>query len=289
MTTETSQRMAPPEAIAAAKRDRRQAVISRMVLSTIGVIVAVVFWQILADHQGFALPSPVDAGRDIYENMFSSTYLELKGLSDGGGYTIHLWATTKTVLIGVSLGAALGVSIGLLSLRIPLLTEVVNPLAAAFGAAPIFVAAPFFLIWFGIQPFAQILMVAFYTALFMYIFSRRAGDNLDAGYIESALTLGGKPGSVFRYIYLPGTVPEIAGGFRITLAGAWGLAAIAELLGSQVGAGFLIKFYATAFVVNGMMSLVVLLGLIAIFFDRMVVLAFTYFTRWSESGRQLAL
>ena len=289
MTTETGRRAAPPEAIAAAKRARRQAVISRLVLSTVGVIVALIAWQLLADQQGFALPSPLDTSRDISKNLFSSTYLEQKGLSDGGGYTVHLWATTRNVLLGVSIGSVLGVSIGLLSLRIPLLSEVVNPLAAAFGAAPIFVAAPFFLIWFGIQPFAQILMVAFYTALFMYIFSRRAGDNLGAGYIESALTLGGKPGSIFRYIYLPGTVPEIAGGFRITLAGAWGLAAIAELLGSQEGAGFLIKFFATAFVVNGMMSLVVLLGLIAIFFDRLVVFAFTYFTRWSESGRQLAL
>ncbi len=289
MTTETGPRKAPPEAIAAAKKARRRTVIGRLVVSTIGVIVALIAWQLLADQQGFALPSPVDASRDISENLFSSTYLEQKGLSDGGGYTVHLLATTRSVVVGVSLGAALGVSVGLLSLRIPLLSEIVNPLAAAFGAAPIFVAAPFFLIWFGIQPFAQILMVGFYTGLLMYIFSRRAGENLNAVYIESALTLGGKPGSIFRYIYLPGTVPEIAGGFRIALAGAWGLAAIAELLGAQEGAGFLIKFFATAFVVDGMISLVVMLGLIAIFFDRLVVFAFTYFTRWSESGRQLAL
>ncbi len=289
MATETFHRQAPPEAIAAARRARRRAVIGRLVLSITGVILALVAWQLLADQQGFALPSPIDASRDIRENFFQSTYLEQKGLSDGGGYTVHLWATTQNVLIGVALGSALGISVGLLSLRIPLLSEIVNPLAAAFGAAPIFVAAPFFLIWFGIQATAQVLMVGFYTALLMYIFSRRAGENLEAGYIESALTLGGKPGSIFRYIYLPGTVPEIAGGFRIALAGAWGLEAIAELLGAQEGAGFLIKFYATAFVVDGMISLVVLLGLIAIFFDRLVVFGVSYLTEWSESGRQLAL
>lgn len=289
MTTETAQRYAPPEAIAAAKRARRQAVIGRLALSIIGVLVALIAWQLLADQQGHALPSPIDASRDIRDNFFSSIYLEQKGLSDGGGYTVHLWATTQKVLIGVALGSALGISLGLFSLRVPLLSEIVNPLAAAFGAAPIFVAAPFFLIWFGIQATAQVLMVGFYTALLMYIFSRRAGENLEAGYIESALTLGGKPASIFRHIYLPGTVPEIAGGFRIALAGAWGLEAIAELLGAQEGAGFLIKFYATAFVVNGMISLVVLLGLIAIFFDRLVVFAVSSLTRWTESGRRLAL
>ncbi len=221
--------------------------------------------------------------------MWKSKYLEQKGLSDGGGYRVHLLATVWRVLIGVVFGAAAGGSLGLLSLPIKVIREVINPLAAFFGAAPIFVAAPFFLIWFGITPWAQVLMVGFYTALLMYIFARRAGENLDAGYVESAMTLGGTPASIFRHIYLPGTVPEIAGGFRIALAGAWGLAAISELLGAQEGAGFLIKFYATAFVVDGMMSLVTLLGLVAIFVDRIVVFGLSYLIRWSESGRSLDL
>ena len=40
---------------------------------------------------------------------------------------------------------------------------------------------------------------------------------------------------------MPATVPELIGGFRIALAGAWGLEAIAELLGAQHGIGFLIN------------------------------------------------
>ncbi len=268
---------------------RRRKWLIRFTLSTIGVIIALLAWQRLADHVGFALASPVDVWNDLQDNLFQSTYLEQKGLSDGGGYTVHLLATVWRVLGGVVLGGALGIALGLLSLPVRAIQEVVNPLAAFFGAAPIFVAAPFFLIWFGITPLAQVGMVGFYTALLMYIFSRRAGENLDAGYVESAQTLGGTPKSIFRYIYLPGTVPEIAGGFRIALAGAWGLAAISELLGAQEGAGFLIKFYATAFVVDGMVSLVVLLGLIAILVDRIVVFGLQYLIRWSESGRSLDL
>ena len=273
----------------AVEAEGRRKYLQRTGLSVIGVLIALLVWWGLAEQQGFALPSPIDAGRDIAENLFQSTYLEQKGLSDGGGYTVHLRATVWRVMAGVALGGLLGVSLGLLSLPVKAIQEVVNPLAAFFGAAPIFVAAPFFLIWFGITPWAQVGMVGFYTALLMYIFSRRAGENLAAGYVESALTLGGTPRSVFRYIYLPGTVPEIAGGFRISLAGAWGLAAISELLGAQEGAGFLIKFYATAFRVDGMISMVLLLGLVAILVDRIVVFGLTYLIRWTESGRSLDL
>ena len=72
-------------------------------------------------------------------------------------------------------------------------------------------------------------MVAFYTALLMYVFAvapartfqpvRRVGPDARVGRRQ-----------MFRRILLPGAVPEITGGFRIALAGAWGLAAIAECL-----------------------------------------------------------
>lgn len=286
MSTSTSRSgadVAPTEVKVA--RTRRVAVEAGV--SLLGIILALLAWAAIARTQGFVLPGPLATAQHIADNLFTSEYLEQRGMSSGAGYLGHLAFTTRSVLIGVALGASLGITLGLFSLRVPVISEVVGPITAAFGSAPIFVAAPFFLIWFGIQPTAQIGMVAFYTALLMYVFSRRAGENIGAQYVESALTLGGRPGSIFRWILLPGAVPEITGGFRIALAGSWGLAAIAELLGAQQGAGFLIKFFATAFRIEGMISLVVLLGLIAIFFDFLVVSIGRRMTRWTESGRRL--
>ena len=104
ITIESDDVQAPVEAVSVPTARRGRAFIHRTILSTIGVLLALIFWQLLADQQGFALPSPVDAWRDISENLFSSTYLEQKGLSDGGGYTVHLLATTRNVLVGVTLG-----------------------------------------------------------------------------------------------------------------------------------------------------------------------------------------
>ena len=157
--------------------------------------------------------------------------------------------------------------------------------AATFGAAPIFVAAPFFLVWFGVVPTAQVMMVSFYTALLLYIFSRRAADNVAREYVESASTLGAGRFDVFRAIYLPGTVPELVGGFRIALAGAWGLEAIAELLGAQSGIGFLINYFSEVFGIVEMVSLTLLLGCVAIVCDGLAVLSARALLRWTATGK----
>jgi ABC-type nitrate/sulfonate/bicarbonate transport system permease component len=88
---------------------------------------------------------------------------------------------------------------------------------------------------------------------------------------------------------MPATLPELIGGFRIALAGAWGLEAIAELLGAQQGAGFIIKWFASAYLVQGMLSVVLLIGIIGVAFDRLIVLGGVWVTQWVESGRQLQL
>lgn len=256
----------------------------------LGIALFVGIWQALSLRVGiYTFPSPPIVLRHIGDNLLHSEYLVSHGLSTGSGYIAHIAFTARNVLMGVVIGSALGISFGLLSMRSTVLKEVITPLAATFGAAPIFVAAPFFLIWFGIQPTAQVLMVAFYTTILLFIFSRRAAENVASQYIESALTLGGRGKAIVRRIYLPGAIPEIRGGFRVALAGAWGLAAIAELLGAEQGAGFLIKFFATAFVIDGMFAMALLLGIVAVVFDRLVVLGFTYLTRWSEAGRRLGL
>ena len=136
---------------------------------------------------------------------------------------------------------------------------------------------------------AQITIVAFYSTLLMYIFARRAGANVPVQYLEIARTLGASRWTRFRNVYLPGSVPELIGGFRIVLAGAWGLEAVAELMGAQQGVGFLIRFHSNSFNIRGMLALAVMLGIAAVFVDRAVVLISRYLVRWTETGKALAL
>ena len=211
------------------------------------------------------------------------------------GYLPHLWHTTRNILIAVALGTVIGLAVGLSTLLVPWIADVVTPVTGFFGTTPIFIVAPFFVIWFGIDYplLTTIGVVAFYTTLLMYFFTRRAAENIPVGIIESALTLGGDRRTIFRWVYLRGTIPEIAGGFRITLGGAWGLGTLVEVLGPQMGGGFLIRMWSYVMGHAGgptaVVSLILFFGVLAAVVDGILVLVIRSFTRWSEGGRQLAL
>jgi len=254
-----------------------------LALQVLGFVLFILLWHLLAKHNPLTVPTPQATWDDLRENFRNSVYLQAHGL--GNGYWEDLLYSTQNVIVGVLLGTAIGVSLGLISVPLPLVSQILNPIAATFGAAPIFVAAPFFLVWFGVVSTAQVLMVTFYTSLLLYIFSRRAAENVASEYVESAATLGARRVDVFWRIYVPGTVPELIGGFRIALAGAWGLEAIAELLGAQHGIGFLINYYAEVYVIVGMVSLTLLLGCVAVVFDGIAVLVGRALVRWTASGQ----
>ena len=285
----------------------------------LGILLFLLFWQVLAAPFSplFSLiPTPIDAFVHFRENLFFSERMmerfvhacpdlseklefkrgRLSALPDHCfGYILHLLQTTRNIMIAVGVGTLLGLGVGLSSLVLPWIADVVTPVAGFFGTVPIFIVAPFFVIWFGIEYplLTTIGVVAFYTTLLMYFFSRRAAENIPVGIIESALTLGGDRRSIFRWVYLRGTIPEIAGGFRIAVGGAWGLGTLVEVLGPQMGGGFLIRMwsYVMGFPEGptAVISLILFFGVLAVVVDGILVLAIRSVTRWSEAGRRLSL
>lgn len=300
---------------AKAKRAKRRRQIAYVIYLVLGIMLFLAAWQLLSLEASpfyYDIPPPLDAVRHFGENFLSSERMKERfvhacpGLVDQGtpifslpdycfGYSLHLLETTRNILIGATLGTIFGLSAGLGSLVFPKIAEVFTPVASFFGTAPIFIAAPFFVIWFGVEIplMTTIGLVTFYTTLLMYFFSRRAAENVPVGIVESALTLGGTPRSIFRWVYVPGTVPEIAGGFRIALAGAWGLGVLVEVLGIQIGGGHLIDTWRFALGLleapAALVALIVFFGVLAVAVDGILVLIIRFLTRWAESGRRLGL
>jgi ABC-type nitrate/sulfonate/bicarbonate transport system permease component len=173
----------------------------------------------------------------------------------------------------------------LISARLSLFRAIVDPVMMTAGTIPILVAAPFLLIWFGVGRMSAVCLVIFYVAAILYIFAERAADNLDPIYEDSARTLGATPRQVIRDLLIPGTVPEILGGLRIALAGAWGLEAISELLGSQEGIGKVLESLAGATDPQGIMAALLVLGLTAVVADAFAALAVARLASWSAPAR----
>ncbi len=246
------------------------------------VLLVAVWWALTGVISRTALPLPQDVFHRVGEDFFSAPELALYGVGQNGLLDSMVY-TVENVLLAVLIGGLLGIVAGLASARIALLREIIDPVILTAGTIPILVTAPFFLIWFGIARLSAILLVTLYVTTILYIFAQRAADNLDPVYEEAARTLGASRRRMIRDVLIPGTVPEILGGIRIALAGAWGLEAIAELLGLPNGIGKIIQVLAQQTDAEGIMAALVFLGAVAVVFDALTANAFRWLTRWSRT------
>ena len=261
----------------------RRAARSADPLGVVGLLLLLGFWWLMTlVVSRTELPLPQDVFARIGQDFRGAPELALYGVGQNGLLDSMVY-TVENVLIAVAIGATIGTLAGLAAARFRLVREIVDPVVLTAGTIPILVAAPFFLIWFGVARISALLLVILYVSTILYIFAQRAADNLDPVYEDAARTLGAAPWQAIRDVLLRGTVPEILGGVRIALGGAWGLEAIAELLGLPNGIGKIIQVLAQQTDAEGIMAALVFLGLVAVIFDAVTASGFRWLTRWSKT------
>lgn len=251
-------------------------------LGLTGLIGLAVLWWAITFFQWVPtvfLPTPEVVVRAIGDNLTASRYLENFHLSKGGLLTALIY-TVQNVVLALVLACALGIGVGLTSARVGIVRSLLDPVVMTLGTIPILVTAPFFLIWFGTDRLAQVVLLVLYDTTLIYLFAQRAAGNLDPTYEAAARTMGAGRRKILFDVYLKGTLPEVFGGIRIALAGAWGLEAISELLGAPDGMGKVISALASATDVPTIMATVLVLATVAVAFDVAVAGVFGYITRW---------
>ncbi len=250
-----------------------------------GVVLFVLVWHVLTlGLPAIILPTPLGVVERLVADFWSAPALSYYGVEEANLYG-NLIYTAENVAIAVVIGSAIGIFAGLLSARFGIIRAIIDPVMLTAGTVPMLVAAPFLLIWFGVGRASAVCLVIFYVIVILYVFAQRAATNLNPVYEESARTLGATPARIVRDILIPATVPEILGGLRIALAGAWGLEAIAELLGSQSGVGKVLEVLAGATDPQGIMATLLMLGLAAILVDAIAAFAVGRTAKWSAASR----
>lgn len=247
-----------------------------------GLVAAILLWYLASAAMGEVMPMPHQVIGNAVANLLSSEHLPGIGLPRGG-YLPHLLHTAYNVLLGGVIGVAVGVTAGLVSAEYRPVAEATSPVFSLLGTTPIVIMAPFFLMWFGLSGAAQVALVAIYTATVLHLFSYRGARNLPVVYSDYAATLGARPRTRFFLVRLPGTLPEIFAGLRIAIAGAWGLAAVTEMLGGQYGSGRLLVALRSVYDLTGIMAVVLLLGVLAILADATILAARLHFLRWAPT------
>lgn len=256
-------------------------------LGVVGLLIVIGAWWAIASL-GWAspmfLPPPAGVIGAIRDNFFSSSYLDTYHLGEGGLYS-NLIYTGSNVMLALVISCVIGVGLGLTSARVRFLRAVIDPVMMTAGTIPILVTAPFFLIWFGTSRSAQTALLVIYGVTILYVFAQRAAVNLDPTYAAAGRMLGASPRRLLFDVFLMGALPEILGGVRVAMAGAWGLETFSELLGAPHGVGRVIQAMATGMDTQFMVATILTLAVVAVACDVIVAGLFGYLTRWKRTAR----
>ena len=170
-------------------------------------------------------PSPSDVILTLYE------------LAASGLLWTHLSLSLARLAVGAFLGAGMGVLVGVGIGLSSYMRAGLVPLVAALFPIPKIALLPLFVIWFGIDEVSKYALIAFGTFTPTVVATYGAVDNVDRTLIRMGQSFGLTRASIIRKIVLPGAMPGILSGLRVSLAIAIILLTAAEMIGAEFGIG----------------------------------------------------
>lgn len=194
----------------------------------------------------------------------SKVWGALQDLYQSGLLRKHMLASLSRLVVGWTLGAALGVTAGLMIGLFSLARAGLLPLVSAIFPIPKIALLPLFVIWFGIGEGSKIATILFGTFFPMVIATYGGVDNVDRSLIRMGQSFGLSWSSIVRKIIIPGAMPAILSGFRISVSIGIILLVAAEMIGAEFGIGSYILMAGAIFSMEQLIAGVAILSLIGL-------------------------
>jgi NitT/TauT family transport system permease protein len=182
----------------------------------------------------------------------------------------HAGITAAEVVIGFVLGSLLGALIGYALGISPRVEAVLSPYLLALQIAPKVAFAPLFVMWLGYTMYPKILvavLIVFFPVLINVLSAMRT---MDHDMINLARSFSATRLQVFRMVEYPTTLPALFSGLRIASTLAVIGVVVGELVGGNMGLGFLLVFFegqgntAGVFVVIGALTVIGIMAYYAV-------------------------
>ncbi len=201
-------------------------------------------------------------------------------LYDTGLLWKHMVPSLTRLIIGALIGVSVGISVGVLIGLFSYVRSGLVPLVAAIFPIPKIALLPLFVIWFGIDEGSKYALIAFGTFTPTVVATYGAVDNVDRTLIRMGQSFGLSWWSIVRKIVLPGAMPGILSGLRISLAIAIILLVAAEMLGAEYGIGAYILEAGSLYDLERLFAGVTILSLLGICVSALVGAVERYLLNW---------
>jgi NitT/TauT family transport system permease protein len=185
-------------------------------------------------------------------------------LAESGDLWRHLSASLFRLTLGWLLGTVAALAFGIAIGMFALWRSVGIPLVAALFPIPKIALLPLFIIWFGIDEPSKVATILFGVFFPTAIATYSGVDGVPRSLIRMAQSFGVPTLRILWTIVLPGALPSILAGFRISIAIGIVLLVAAEMIGAQWGIGALVLAAGSLMQTDLLLAGVVLLSLIGL-------------------------
>lgn len=213
----------------------------------------------------------------------SAVWGALVDLYTSGQLWLHLRASLSRLLIGWVCGASLGIMFGLAIGLFSLVRAGIMPLVAAIFPIPKIALLPLFVIWFGIGEGSKVATILFGTFFPVVIATSAGVDNVDRTLIRMGQSFGLPWLSIVRKIILPGAMPSIMSGIRISASIGIILLVAAEMIGAEYGIGAYILTAGAIFSTEQLVAGVAILSVIGLLVSTLLGLVERRLLAWRTS------
>jgi len=193
-----------------------------------GTWTLVAWWELLPAN---LLPSP----RAVWATLQRLWTLPFAGHV----YAEHMGASLGRFLMGWALAVGIGVPLGLLMGWYRLLDEIVTPLFDSIRFVAPLAWVPLAALWFGTGIGGPLLIIFVGSFAPCVISAYRGARLVEPRLVEAAQTMGASGRQVISHVLVPGAMPSIISGLRVSAGLGWQSLVGSELIVVGAGLGYL--------------------------------------------------
>ncbi len=182
----------------------------------------------------------------------------------------HSLVTLSEVLIGIAIGAFLGMATAIQLAISPSARAVVRPILVFSQAVPVFALAPILTLWLGYGLWSKVAMA---VLIIYFPVTSAFFDGLmrtPQGFLDQARIMGASSVSTMLRIRIPAALPSLGSGLRLAAVYAPIGAVIGEWVGASQGLGYLMLLANGRAKIDLMFAALIVLAIMAVILHTIV-------------------
>lgn len=203
-----------------------------------------------------------------------------------GELQTHLMVSVRRIVIGFTIGAAIGLVLGFAVGLSRIAEGLVDRTLQMLRALPHLALVPLLIAAFGIGELPKVMLVILGVIFPVYLNTVAGIRTVDPKLVQLGRSYGLGRGELIRQVIVPGAMPMILTGIRYALGVAWLTLVIAETIATSEGIGFLAQNGRDLLRNDRIVLAIVLYALAGLLADQLVRLVEARVLRWNPNYRK---